>query len=260
MKNVFKFFGIALVASAMLTACGNENYTITAVPNDSTMGTVTGGGEYEADATATLTATPNSGYVFVNWNDGNTDNPRTITVTADATYTANFAKEATEGVTVTLGTETWTAGIYQCADYAAYDIFVAVAYEDAQASSLPRFDVAVVDATGTYTDSYSDNGWANGNANYIEYYEEYSLSDGTNSYGDWWAKDASINVTTMDLTAGKVSATVSGTMFWALQAFVSDYGATGIDGADTRAYSATLSNCTITSGGKNPIMKGLQIL
>lgn len=258
MKNVFKFFGIALVASAMLTACNGDKYTITAVPNDSAMGTVTGGGEYEADATATLTATPNSGYVFVNWNDGNTDNPRTITVTADATYTANF--EAAEGVSVTLGTTTWTAGVYQCADYSAYGMFVAVAYEDAQASQLPRFDAAVVDATGTHTDSYSDNGWANGNASYIEYYEEYSLSDGTNSYGDWWAKDASINVTTMDLTAGKVSATISGTMFWALQAFVNDYGATGIDGADTRAYSATLSNCAITSGGKNPIMKGLQIL
>src|SRR3989304_6142453 len=29
-------------------------------------------------------------YVFVQWNDGNTQNPRTITVTADITYTAQF--------------------------------------------------------------------------------------------------------------------------------------------------------------------------
>lgn len=37
-----------------------------------------------------LTATPNVGYKFVKWQDGNTDNPRTVTVTSDKTYTAYF--------------------------------------------------------------------------------------------------------------------------------------------------------------------------
>ena len=40
----------------------------------------------------TLTATPNYGYHFVQWSDGNTDNPRTITVTGNKTYQAIFAK------------------------------------------------------------------------------------------------------------------------------------------------------------------------
>ena len=39
---------------------------------------------------AIIEATANAGYQFVSWNDGNTDNPRTITVVADVTYIASF--------------------------------------------------------------------------------------------------------------------------------------------------------------------------
>ena len=39
-----------------------------------------------------LTATPASCYHFTAWNDGSTDNPRTITVTHDTTFTANFER------------------------------------------------------------------------------------------------------------------------------------------------------------------------
>ena len=38
-----------------------------------------------------LTAVPNYGYHFVQWNDGNTDNPRTIILASDTTFTAEFA-------------------------------------------------------------------------------------------------------------------------------------------------------------------------
>lgn len=54
-------------------------------------GTVTGGGTYEYNAIATLTAMPNEHYHFVGWSDGNTSNPRTLTVTKDSTFTAVFA-------------------------------------------------------------------------------------------------------------------------------------------------------------------------
>lgn len=53
-------------------------------------GSVTGGGTYEYGSSVTLTAIPNDGYVFKQWSDGNTDNPRTVTVTGDVTYTAEF--------------------------------------------------------------------------------------------------------------------------------------------------------------------------
>ena len=39
-----------------------------------------------------LTATPVSCYHFTAWNDGSTDNPRTITVTQDTIFTANFER------------------------------------------------------------------------------------------------------------------------------------------------------------------------
>ncbi len=70
-----------------------QQYTITVSSNNSTMGTVTGGGTYNAGTTITLTATANNGYHFVDWNDNNTTNPRMVTVTANATYTANFAAD-----------------------------------------------------------------------------------------------------------------------------------------------------------------------
>ena len=41
---------------------------------------------------AQISATPNYGYHFVKWSDGNTDNPRTITLTQDITLTAEFAQ------------------------------------------------------------------------------------------------------------------------------------------------------------------------
>ena len=69
------------------------NYTITAVPDNNTHGSVTGGGSYAYGTTATLTATPATGYEFTQWNDGNNDNPRTVTVTGNATYTASFSSE-----------------------------------------------------------------------------------------------------------------------------------------------------------------------
>ena len=39
-----------------------------------------------------ISATPNYGYHFVQWNDGSTANPRIVFVTGDKTYTAIFAK------------------------------------------------------------------------------------------------------------------------------------------------------------------------
>lgn len=60
--------------------------TVTAGAN----GSASGGGWYEIGTTATITATPNAGYALKQWNDGNTNNPRTITVTGKATYTASF--------------------------------------------------------------------------------------------------------------------------------------------------------------------------
>ena len=61
--------------------------TITVTVNDATMGSAS----YTLDGnTAVLTATPNEGYSFLTWSDGNTENPRTVTITSDTTFMAIF--------------------------------------------------------------------------------------------------------------------------------------------------------------------------
>ena len=47
-----------------------------------------------------ITATPNKGYHFTQWSDGNTENPRTIVITQDTTFTAEFAPNPTYNVTL----------------------------------------------------------------------------------------------------------------------------------------------------------------
>lgn len=56
-------------------------------------GTVSGGGEYNHGAIATLVAVNNAGYRFVCWSDGDTSPERTIEVTADIILEALFEKD-----------------------------------------------------------------------------------------------------------------------------------------------------------------------
>ena len=76
-------------------------YTVTATVNPAEAGTVTGAGEYEEGAEATLTATAAEGYEFVNWTVAGaevaTTATYTFTVTADVEVVANF-KEIIDAV------------------------------------------------------------------------------------------------------------------------------------------------------------------
>ncbi len=90
---------------------GDLQYVLTLAANDTTMGTVAGGGIYLLGESATLTATPKPGYLFSHWDDGSTDNPRTVVVTADATYVAYF--EAEVGIADLVGSgdvNVWSVG------------------------------------------------------------------------------------------------------------------------------------------------------
>ena len=70
--------------------------TITVQSNPSNGGTANGGGQYPVNSQTQISATPYTGWTFTGWSDGNTQNPRTITVpTGGATYTANFQGTAT---------------------------------------------------------------------------------------------------------------------------------------------------------------------
>ena len=93
-----------------------KTYTITVTSAGN--GSVAGGGVYSHGSVATLTATPEEGFAFDHWNDDNTDNPRYLTVTATATYTATFVSDETgeyldivdwTNSTVTINANGWTA-------------------------------------------------------------------------------------------------------------------------------------------------------
>ena len=58
-----------------------ENGTISLSKDDLTI----------CDESVQLTAQPNYGYQFVQWSDGNMDNPRTVILTQDTSFTAEFA-------------------------------------------------------------------------------------------------------------------------------------------------------------------------
>lgn len=55
------------------------------------MGSVSGSGRYEYAQMATLSVTPKPGYQFVKWNDGISNNPRTVIVTQDTVFTAEMS-------------------------------------------------------------------------------------------------------------------------------------------------------------------------
>ena len=72
--------------------------TITVASNDNTMGNAQVTTPHSCpDYEATISATANAGYHFVQWSDGNTDNPRTLTVTTDTVLVAEF--QSGEGIT-----------------------------------------------------------------------------------------------------------------------------------------------------------------
>ena len=85
---------------ALFQLSGTSQYTITVLANDPELGTVTGNGTYPKDTIIEISATPNTGAYFSGWDDGNTDNPRSVTVTQDMTFTAIFTEMQMFTITV----------------------------------------------------------------------------------------------------------------------------------------------------------------
>ena len=73
-------------------------YTVTLLGDNEEWGTVDGGGTFTSGTTITIHATPNTGYHFDHWSNGNTQANTSLTVLNDITLTAYFAPDATEGI------------------------------------------------------------------------------------------------------------------------------------------------------------------
>jgi len=92
---------VDVVADATYTATYNaigEKYLITVYSNNDEYGVVSGGGLYMYGDEVTLTANPNIGYEFKQWSDGNTSEIRSITVSENAEYTAEFVSQTTTAI------------------------------------------------------------------------------------------------------------------------------------------------------------------
>ncbi|MCL2688617.1 MAG: hypothetical protein FWE57_02060 [Chitinispirillia bacterium] len=108
----------------VVNSCGGSGVTTFSLnisANPAEGGTVSPAGiiNYNVGATATVTATPNGGYMFVGWTGASESKNRTVTITMNSNQTlvANFEKTSSlidprdnkEYRTVTIGTQTWMA-------------------------------------------------------------------------------------------------------------------------------------------------------
>ncbi|MBQ4509014.1 MAG: hypothetical protein II970_08975 [Paludibacteraceae bacterium] len=91
MKKLILFMSLCLGIVTQLNEAYAATHTITVTASPSDKGSVRGGGSYEEGTTVYLVAVPVNGYFFQQWSDGNTSNPRQITVGTDPdSYTAEF--------------------------------------------------------------------------------------------------------------------------------------------------------------------------
>ena len=73
---------------------------VNTVPADSTKGSAYPNCKLSKHVNQTIYATPAPGYYFFRWDDGNTDNPRSVFITQDTTFTALFTDREAFRVTV----------------------------------------------------------------------------------------------------------------------------------------------------------------
>ncbi len=94
MKRIFSMllYGVMLVCfyACEKTEPTPTKYQLTVCSHDEYRGIVTGSGEYAEGEQVTVSAVPNADYVFIQWSDSVTDNPRNLILTSDTTIIAYF--------------------------------------------------------------------------------------------------------------------------------------------------------------------------
>ncbi|MDA9833452.1 VCBS repeat-containing protein [Flavobacteriaceae bacterium] len=101
MRVVFKFLALIIITIVQSCSSAEEELTDnnTIVMYELTVeagegGTVDSqGGTIASGKQISITATPNSEYVFVNWSNGSTNNPLSLTINSNQNITANFEKK-----------------------------------------------------------------------------------------------------------------------------------------------------------------------
>lgn len=86
-----------LIIHDTLTVEISPNYFSVSVYNDG-HGIGVGNGTFPEGCTIEIAGLPNEGFRFARWSDGNTSNPRTVDVATEASYTAIFEEDGSNGV------------------------------------------------------------------------------------------------------------------------------------------------------------------
>ena len=254
-KNIFRILCLAMTAGMVFAACEKENadgsdadgkYTVTVVSADETMGKAYGGGQFDGGSTTRIWGTPEVGYQFARWNDGNTENPRDITVNGDVTYTAYFTAvgggdDPNPGGGDTPGDFTVTLTV----DGTTYDCIALVSYGmDQETGSLlslqlilgegaetdPGFYLYILPQTGT-------QGFDQGaSCSFVENSDDFVIASNGNEYPHYQTINScnySINVSSIDMGTQYVSLSSNGQLFDIRRA---ENG----EGAHTIDYSVTI--------------------
>ena len=150
---------------AMFYLQGTPQYTITVLANDPELGTVSGGGTYPEGTTIEISATPAANARFTGWDDGNTDNPRSVTITGNMTFTALFEViPPVETYTITVRADNPLLGtVYGSGTYLANTVIT----------------IGAAPASGYYFSGWQDGNMDNprtitvtGDAEYIAFFSE----------------------------------------------------------------------------------------
>ena len=196
MKNIFKFLGIALMASALMIACEKD-------PQENN------------DTTPTTPEQP-----------------------------------ATPSVTVTLGSENYNFPVQNAMyvssyNMTAFDFFTTGGSITEGMPGCEIYTTLVAPGQGTATFVASNMG-LDGDPSVCEFYENTYLTDNNGyAYGDWWADEASINMTVFNLDNAKASFTVNATMFDALNALVQNNNPNYVGYADAERRNMTVNAANI---------------
>ncbi len=85
-------------------------YTLSVLSNNEAMGLAAGNGQFPYGTAVQLGAVAAPGHHLVEWNDGTTDNPKTIIITGDMTYVATF--DQGDPVSITSAEQPYTYTVY----------------------------------------------------------------------------------------------------------------------------------------------------
>ena len=122
-------YNSALVWKELNILC-EDSYEIDAHANNSAMGHVDGTSGVTDGAEVTITATPNNGYAFLCWDDGENDASRPVSIYSGESYVALFIEEGQEEQGISLDVSDNSASLNADIDHTGVDSYRLTIYKD----------------------------------------------------------------------------------------------------------------------------------